>query len=122
MEKKKAELEPTRDQLEALWDHYDADKNGFLDTKECSLLLQDMFTNQKAAMDQEIASNKGNPFEVAMLKQLVKIFENTEKKLTSEEEVKKKLAKMDKNQDNKVDKNEFLSHASKHIFGGEAME
>ena len=40
-----------KDQIEAVWDVYDKDKNGYLDKKEVDQFLNDVFEGEKDSKD-----------------------------------------------------------------------
>jgi len=121
LRKSRDNIAPTREQLEELWDHYDSDKNGELDSKECSLMLNDMFKNMRSMLTSGIQTDPSgnNPLALLMIKECDAVIEQVAKEFSEEKEVKRRMAIMDENSDGKIEKKEFLNQAGKGIFDQE---
>lgn len=117
----KNEVTPSKKTLEQLWTCYDKDKNGVLDSKECFHLLQDLLAWSKNQLFNVL---KTNPIfgEEQAFKMVSAQFESREKDLQSEGAVQRLLAKLDKDSDGRVDKDEFLAGAGTFLFADDLFQ
>jgi Ca2+-binding EF-hand superfamily protein len=114
-------ISPTSKQLEELWTCYDKDGNGYLDAKECAFLLQDLLTTSKNKLLTMLGTD---PYlgEDAAYQMVSAQFRKREEDINAEGAVKRLLTKLDKDQDGRVDKSEFLAGAGSLLFAKDLFQ